>query len=317
MSSPAHRAVGNPGATPRVSVVIPIFNARAELPSLVDALLDQTFPRSETEFIFVDDGSTDDSADWIASELGPPFRIVSYDKRRGSYWARNVGIRAARAPIIAFTDADCRPARNWLTAGMAGMAGRQRGAGHVALTTSSSTPSLVELVDASRFLRQRRYALEGWAATANAFVCRDVLERVGAFDPRLVSGGDWDMGMRAEAAGIPIGYFADAQVAHPCRRRFSALARKAFRVGFGRGQLLRLHGAGPKPLLGLMAGRMASAWPPTSAYESLREHNMEPRTVPIRIGFSLLHLVVSGIWQLGCLWGYRSTRAPRPRATAS
>jgi glycosyltransferase involved in cell wall biosynthesis len=59
----------------------------------------------------VDNNSTDGSAAIIRKH--PPIKLLS-EQKQGAYAARNRGVAAASGKIIAFTDADCVPASNWL-----------------------------------------------------------------------------------------------------------------------------------------------------------------------------------------------------------
>jgi hypothetical protein len=102
--------------------------------------------------------------------------------------------------------------------------------------------SYVERLDRARFLRQQRYVSEGFGASANLFVRREVFDAIGLFDARLLSGGDAELGRRATAAGFPIQFAEDVVVRHPCRSRAKALLAKAHRVGLGFGQTARLYG---------------------------------------------------------------------------
>ena len=84
-----------------VSVVIPAFNAAPFLPQTLRAVAAQT--RVPHEVIVVDDGSTDGTVD-IARAHGA--RVVQTGGNRGPSTARNLGIEAATAPMVAFVDAD-------------------------------------------------------------------------------------------------------------------------------------------------------------------------------------------------------------------
>ncbi|MFA5860813.1 MAG: glycosyltransferase, partial [Candidatus Thermoplasmatota archaeon] len=95
---------------PDVSVVIPCLNERATLDACLDALEGQEFPWGRAEVIIVDGGSSDGSRQ-IAQARG--VKLLS-DCARGPSRARNIGIQAARADIVAFTDADCAPSPDWL-----------------------------------------------------------------------------------------------------------------------------------------------------------------------------------------------------------
>lgn len=95
-----------------ISVVVPVFNSSRYLAQCTGALLSQDFPRTSYEIIMVDNNSRDDSAAIIRSRSG--IRLLS-EGRQGSYAARNAGVREARGSVIAFTDADCVPAPDWLS----------------------------------------------------------------------------------------------------------------------------------------------------------------------------------------------------------
>jgi len=87
---------------PRVSVVIPAFNAERYLRETLESVLAQTW--RDFEVIVVDDGSTDGTRS-IAEGFGPPVRWVS-QPNAGPSPARNRGIREATGELIAFLDAD-------------------------------------------------------------------------------------------------------------------------------------------------------------------------------------------------------------------
>jgi len=96
-----------------ISVIVPVFNTSRYLSGLVQALLGQDYAPDQRELIFVDNGSTDDSLDILRSHAG--IRVF-LEPERGSYMARNLGIRQARGEILAFTDSDCYPVPGWLSA---------------------------------------------------------------------------------------------------------------------------------------------------------------------------------------------------------
>jgi glycosyltransferase involved in cell wall biosynthesis len=87
--------------TPRVSTIIPAYNAGRWIEAAVRSALDQGV---EQEVIVIDDGSTDDTAK-LAAGLGEQVRVVS-QPNSGVSSARNRGLEAARAEFIAFLDAD-------------------------------------------------------------------------------------------------------------------------------------------------------------------------------------------------------------------
>lgn len=98
------RAEDRPANAPTVSVVIPAYRAAAYIAEALDSVLAQTF--TDYEIIVVNDGSPDTPD--LECVLEPYRHRVVYlvQENRGPSAARNTGIRAARAPWIAFLDAD-------------------------------------------------------------------------------------------------------------------------------------------------------------------------------------------------------------------
>lgn len=92
---------------PRVSVVIPTFNRRHLLPDAVDSCLNQSY--ENIEVIIVDDGSTDDTDDFIDKQLSGPWNgRVRYFRQTnsGASAARNSGLKLATGQYVQFLDSD-------------------------------------------------------------------------------------------------------------------------------------------------------------------------------------------------------------------
>jgi glycosyltransferase involved in cell wall biosynthesis len=89
--------------TPRVSVVIPALDTGEYIGASIESVLGQTHP--PLEVIVVVDGPESDTAD-VAGSFGDPVRLIRRERAEGPATARNRGIRAARADLIAFNDAD-------------------------------------------------------------------------------------------------------------------------------------------------------------------------------------------------------------------
>ncbi|MEW5767211.1 MAG: glycosyltransferase [bacterium] len=87
---------------PKVSVVIPTYNAAAYLPEAIDSVLAQTF--QDYEIIVVDDGSTDNTREVLAP-YQDRIRYI-HQENAGPSPAKNKGIKEARGEFVAFLDAD-------------------------------------------------------------------------------------------------------------------------------------------------------------------------------------------------------------------
>jgi glycosyltransferase involved in cell wall biosynthesis len=101
-----------------VSVVVPFFDSERHIAECIESLLGQDDAGGTYEVIFVDNASTDTSSSVVARY---PELTVLEEPTPGAYAARNAGIRQARSPLIAFTDADCVVDRDWLRSVRTGM----------------------------------------------------------------------------------------------------------------------------------------------------------------------------------------------------
>jgi glycosyltransferase involved in cell wall biosynthesis len=218
-----------------VSVIIPVYNDLDRLYLCLQALERQTYPRDRFEVIVADNGS----APPLRKE-GLPGRDIAVvvQKEGGSYAARNAGIRIARGDVLAFTDSDCIPSAGWLEHGVETLL-RQPECGLVAgrvevFFADRENPTSVELYErAVAFRQQFNIEKSKYAATANLFTFRRVMERVGTFRESMISGGDTEWGARVAEAGYAMTYSHNAAVRHPARASFDELKRKIVRVAYG------------------------------------------------------------------------------------
>ena len=104
MSDPVHGSARGP----RVSVVIPVYNAAATLAATVASVQAQSL--TDWEALLIDDGSSDDSPAIMARLAAGDARLrcLATAGRQGAGPARNAGIAAARGRYLAFLDADDR-----------------------------------------------------------------------------------------------------------------------------------------------------------------------------------------------------------------
>ena len=91
-------------SSPLVTVLMPVFNGGADLSLAIESILNQTYPHFE--LLMIDDGSTDKSAQLIASYQDGRIRFLQNSKNMGLVATLNRGIDEARGKYIARMDAD-------------------------------------------------------------------------------------------------------------------------------------------------------------------------------------------------------------------
>lgn len=91
--------------SPKISVIVPVYNAGQYLEQCIQSILDQTF--TDFELILVDDGSTDGSGEIcdIYKNKNPKVKVIHKDNE-GVSIARNIGIDNADGTYIVFVDSD-------------------------------------------------------------------------------------------------------------------------------------------------------------------------------------------------------------------
>jgi glycosyltransferase involved in cell wall biosynthesis len=187
-----------------VSVVIPTHNRRRLLGQAVRSALGQV--GVEVEVIVVDDGSSDGTADAVASLGDDRVRVIRHRRPLGVAAARNAGAGAARAAWVALLDDDDLWAPDKLKRQLEAASAAEAGwvyAGVVEIDAEGrllgggAPPSPEELVAG---LRRRNLMPAG---SSNVAVRSDLLSASGGFDPRLRHLADWDLWLRLAALGPP------------------------------------------------------------------------------------------------------------------
>jgi glycosyltransferase involved in cell wall biosynthesis len=221
--------------TPRVSVVVCAYNAERTLDQCLASLAGLDYP--DYEVILVNDGSRDGTLE-IAERHGF-CRIIS-QPNKGLSVARNVGAEAATGEIVAYTDSDCVADPDWLTYLVARMeAGALVACGGpnfpppedrlvpAAVAVSPGGPTHVLLSD----------EVAEHIAGCNMAFRRDVLLRLGGFDPIYrAAGDDVDICWRFQDAGYTIGFSPAAIVWHFRRNTVRAYLNQ--QRGYGKAEAL-------------------------------------------------------------------------------
>jgi len=208
-------------------VVISTFNRPARLAALLQALGDQTAGPRRFEVIVVDNGSQGtETGAVISTERARgrlALRTLRHERTRGPSGGRNSGWRLARAPLVAFTDDDCRPTAEWLAEALT-VARRHPGAvvqGPTAPDPRELTAASAGRAESLRAHTVRVDRLGPQYETCNIFYPRPLLAELGGFDESFgtrPAGEDTDLAWRAIERGVGTVFAPGALVYHAVER---------------------------------------------------------------------------------------------------
>lgn len=224
-----------------ISIVVPVYNDPKGISDTLTSLTNQDYPKNNFEIIVVDNGSTDDTQDVVKKfvQAYPGLiKLVMENTIRSSYAARNKGIESARGSIIAFIDADMSVDADWLTKIRRSSEKKEWDYLACGVEIYFKNRSIYEIYDKITGFPIADYVRKGhFAPTCCLVVRKKIFEELGAFDPRLISGGDHEFGTRAYQKGIELIFDEDVTMRHPARSSFKDLYNKHFRLGRGHKQL--------------------------------------------------------------------------------
>lgn len=291
-----------PAATsPKISVVVCTRNGSATLRGCLQALTEQTL--TPHEVLIIDDGSTDTVPE-IAREF-PAFQY-HYQQHAGLSVARNRGCHLATGDIIAYTDDDCLPDREWLlhlslayddpcwvAAGGPNLPPPPRNLTEACVAAAPGAPAVV-LLNATEAEH-----LPG----CNLSIRKDALEAIGGFrDEFMTAGDDVDVCWRLQETGARLRFVPAAVVWH--HRRFTVKAYVRQQQGYGKAEAMLIK-AYPNRFAWFSGARWRGAiYGDTGGNAPLRDQSIHFG----RFGLAPFQCVYAGwetgfwSWMKGLLW---------------
>jgi glycosyltransferase involved in cell wall biosynthesis len=214
------------GAEPVLSLVVCTRDRSFVLDAFFDAI-SRLECEASWELVMVDNGSSDDTGARLralATSLATPVSIVS-EPRPGLGRARNAGLRHARGALIAFTDDDCYPARDYVARVIDAFADPALDyiGGRILLHDPADHPITIRVDAVPISIPPGSVVPTGLVQGANMAFRRRVLEQINGFDDALGPGtpfcnDDVDAVARASAAGFAGSYVPEPIVHHHHRR---------------------------------------------------------------------------------------------------
>jgi glycosyltransferase involved in cell wall biosynthesis len=202
----------------KVSIVVPTYNREEPLKSCINSLLIQNYPKNNYEIIIVDDASSDGTEKLVKDFIrkDKKIRYFKQNENKGSYAARNIGIKNAKGEIIGFTDDDCIADKNWIREAVE-LFDKNKDISGIQGTTKPFQDvrtkywfHKLDYIEVNKPSRQH--------PTCNMFYKRKIILNAGLFDERFRNGGDEELAWRLKEKGYNIIFSNKGIVYHQVRK---------------------------------------------------------------------------------------------------
>jgi glycosyltransferase involved in cell wall biosynthesis len=221
------------------SIIVPVFAPPSQLGGCLEAISQLRAPEGGFEVIVVDDGSPE-PMDEVVEEYADRLCVkLVRQSNSGPGAARNAGSRIARGTFLAFTDADCRPAPDWLTtlAYRFRQTPRHMLGGHTVnrLTGNPYATTSQLIVDAVYEFYNREPEAARFFSSNNLAVPAQLFHEIGGFDRTFFRDASEDRELcdRWRHGGHQMLYLPEAVVYHAHALTLAGFCRQHFTYGRG------------------------------------------------------------------------------------
>ncbi|MEO8256952.1 MAG: glycosyltransferase family 2 protein [Acidobacteriota bacterium] len=237
-------------SSPLVSVVVPVRNEAGFIADLIGAILQQDYPGDRVEVIVADGQSTDGTRDILASlQVNQPRLIVIDNPGRIVSTGLNLAVARSRGDIILRIDGHAIVASDFISRNVALLAEHPEAWSvggpirHAATTTFGKAVGVAMSHPVGVGNALHRYPEhEGYVEGAQfPAIRRDVFDRIGMFDERLVRNQDDEFNYRIRQAGGLIYVSPRVRYRYFVRERIGQLFKQYFQYGFWRIPVIEKH----------------------------------------------------------------------------
>ena len=253
----------------RISVVLPTFNRRRRLERVLAGLDRQSVAPECFEVIIVDDGSTDDTREWLLRNESRRYRVTAlHQANAGPAKARNTAVAAAAGEFLLFLDDDVEPTEELVAEHLRCHAAE---ADVVVIGTLASLPHYAQpwvAWEQAKLEAQYAAMLRGdWEPTfrqfwtGNASVAKAHVSAAGGFDPSFLRGEDVELGRRLHELGLKFRFNPKARGLHHAERSLPAWER--MHKSYGELEVQIFAGLGEEHLIETLAHNWSRIHPAT------------------------------------------------------
>ena len=229
---------------PIISLVVPTYNRLDEIEILLDSLEKQSLDREKFEIIIIDDGSTDNTSEWVKKYNSPSGLQLNYinQENKGPGAARNNGMENAKGEIFVFVDSDCILPEQYLENILIHYQDESVDAAGGPDRARADFPVIVRAIDYSMTSFLGTGGMRGskgkelakfYPRSFNMSFRRIVWEKIGGFND-LRHGQDLDYSNRIYKAGFNVTLMGDNFVYHKRRTSISRFFKQVFNWGVAR-----------------------------------------------------------------------------------
>ncbi|MEO7035151.1 MAG: glycosyltransferase family 2 protein [Polyangiaceae bacterium] len=213
-----------------ISVVLPTYNRRKRLERVLAGLDRQTASVDLFQVIVVDDGSSDDTQEWLSKDRPRAYEVrVVRQQNGGPAKARNAGVAAADGELIVFLDDDVEPMPELLTEHLRSQRAELN---VVVMGPMASLPRYAQpwvAWEQAKLEKQYAEIARGdWKPTfrqfwtGNASVAREHVLAAGGFDSSFLRAEDIELGRRLHERGLRFRFNPKARGLHHAERSLAA-----------------------------------------------------------------------------------------------
>lgn len=226
----------------KYSIVVCTYNREKIIEECLQSLLSQNIPKKEYEVIVVNDGSTDNVEEVVRRLMKshPNVKLISCSPRGGVSAARNLGWKEAHGDFVFYIDDDAVADKDWVMKLANEYKENVAGVGGYPRPYSENKFALYE--QARTFVT---YGLHGeklnGAGGLNMSFRKQILRKVGGFDPRLYAGEEADINRRVTSLGYALKVVSSITVRHRGPETLWSFFVRKFKLGKGGYLFLKKH----------------------------------------------------------------------------